>query len=62
MHENVEYITKVIANYCYKGFIHNVLGPTGVNWFMSCSGVTVWTSIVRHGDVLTVVIVRRFEL
>ena len=66
VHENVEYITKVIANYCYKGFSRNVLRPTGVNWFMFCSlrdiNVPLWTFIVCHGDVLTVVIVRHFEL
>ena len=37
LHENVEYISKVIANYCHKGLSYNVLGPTGVNLFMSCS-------------------------
>ena len=37
MHGNIGYITKVIANYRYKGLGHNVMGPTGVNLFMSCS-------------------------
>ena len=37
MHDNVGYFIKVITNYCYKGFNHNVLGPTSVNLFMSCS-------------------------
>ena len=34
--ENVGYITELIANYCYKGPSHNILGPTGVNLFKSC--------------------------
>ena len=64
MPENVGYIAELIANYCYKGLSHNVLGPTGVNLFPSCSlldiNVLLWTFIVRYGDVLTMVIVRHF--
>ena len=36
MPENVGYITELIADYYNKGLSHNVLGPTGVNSFMSC--------------------------
>ena len=66
MHENVGYITKLIANYCVKGLSHYVLRPTGVNLFTFCSlpdiNVLLWTFIVRHGDILTVVIDRHFQL
>ena len=31
MPENVGYNPELIANYCYKGLGHTVLGPTGVN-------------------------------
>ena len=59
MHENVGYITELIANYCYKGFSNNVLGPTGVNLFTSCSlldiNVLLQTFIVCHGVILTMV-------
>ena len=44
MHENVGYTTKMIANYSYMGLSHNVLGTTGVNWFMSCSLIDVMCS------------------
>ena len=37
MPENVRYITELIANYSYKGLRQDVLGPTGVNLFMSSS-------------------------
>ena len=37
MPENVGYITELATNYRYKGLSHNVLGPTGVNLFVSCS-------------------------
>ena len=66
MHEKVGYIIKLIANYCYKGLSHNVLRPTGVNLFTFCSlrdiNVLLRTFIVRHGDVLSVVIERHFQL
>ena len=37
MPENVGHIAELNANYCYKGLSHTVLGPNGVNLFMSCS-------------------------
>ena len=37
MLETVGYITELIANDFYKGLSHTVLGPAGVNLFMSCS-------------------------
>ena len=43
MPENVRYITELIADYCYKGLSHNVLGPAGMNLFMS--------SFLRYVDV-----------
>ena len=61
MPENVRYITELIANYSYKGLRQDVLGPTGVNLFMSSSllyinfGVLVnfycasWCSGINHG-------------
>ena len=36
MSKNVGYITELTADYYNKGLSHNVLGPTGVNSFMSC--------------------------
>ena len=35
--ENVEYITELIANFCYKGLGHYILGPTVVNLVIACS-------------------------
>ena len=42
MPENVGCITELIANYCYKGLSHNVLGPAGVNVFISCSLLDIY--------------------
>ena len=74
MPENVGYITELIANYCYNGLGHTVLGPTGVNLCMvlyltfrgMCSCIVVQKLktpfIVRHGNILTVVTVCHFGL
>ena len=52
--------------YCYKSLSHNVLGPAGVDFFTSCSllsiNVFLWTWIVHHGEVLIKVIVCHFGL
>ena len=54
MPENVGYTTELIVDYCYKNLSHNVLGPTGVNLFMSCSLLDI---NVCHGDTLTRVVI-----
>ena len=66
---NVRYIPQMIAGYCCKGLVQTVLGA---NWFEFVPGslrnlqrniMLSWTLfIVRHGNVLTVVIVRHFGL
>ena len=63
MPESIGYITELIADYCYKGLSHNVLGSAGVNLFTSVLYLTLMRSfVVCHGDILTVVIVRHFSL
>ena len=46
MPEIVGYITELIANYCYKGLCHTVLGLNGVNLFMSCSLLDINVSLL----------------
>ena len=76
MPENVGYITELIANYCYNG-LSNKEKPTLIVFVATlywgqmvwiCSRLVLyltlmlWTFIVRHGDVLTVIGVRHFRL
>ena len=70
---NAGYVNELTANYCCKGLGHTI---PGANWcvlcmvlHLTCRGMCSWIVknlktpfIVRHGNVLTVIIVRHFGL
>ena len=64
MPENVGLVTELIANYCYKALGLTVLRPTGVNLCMvlNLAFRGMCSCILRHGNVLTVAIMRHFGL